>query len=1114
MSEDLEYIDEDLPEIEISELISIDEDIVEGKHNTCTNFHNDDALYNQINLLIQRESYDIPIKEKIGAFHSIHKKILERHPFRVPANILPNVSIARKNNEDDEFFEAHTTAIQIAAYEKRVSELHKIFLGFKTDSEDLPIFEDIVQPTRVIFDNTSETVILRNDHLRATVSKLFTKRGLSPFDPAFYRLNLVDQINATTSADKTFDIDPTMFFKANVETVIHKLVEASAESTEKISSLYDLWKHLLAFGLDSENYIDTAEYLTNGLITTLHEKIHEIQTADEEIVEILSRSDKYGETPLKALPHCSIHGFYTVQPAIYSKLVPLLENFQKDLLDLYAKFVDQDGLVFTDTTHIPVHAYDIAMAIMNNQITIEDVVNGLKVRAMTEQHKSIEGWFALIKKWDTATVAPALAREVKIATKTLKSVDDEPRDPWFSSINDEITHIKRGEVISKDYVETDVPLRTLDEKPVEKEEIFLDTPLPTYSNDLPVDISGLDEGMREIYSIVLPMFMILQKTSGLPLDYERMTAAVLYLYQPRKTKSVQISEAFADQLPEIHLCLDTASMVDIDNIIKTITDNSVMHRLMKEKFAKIYEAFLTDVVEQVYFLLAWWVCDIQIAVLNHTLHFHIWDGWHSCIDAWGAFGYPLEDTKKHDTGVLIYLLCIIRALIADRMDTYWNRYIKEVTIAKVKLTISAHATLVEKVDAMRTQFKTFEKDVPLKDTIAKTGIQICNQLIKTFTAKDTNRYIIDYMKFLKNMPAVQIERSIFRKLNLGCCLQQLGEKYRGDEHWGLAGVKQAKEIKNYHAKTRVGVQKRPFLMQAGTEAQATIPVSTLQKTTPPDPTYSEWNITTQLINRFSKMIPRDDYNMMLKNTQDLIHITEGYLTILNNTTKNVDTVVVTSFIESQSNESLIECIRKIRQIQYLDIHASYSEKPDEYDFLKSTFEGSFELYDLLLAHNFVSTEVQMTQYRRILQYFLVRQLCFPTKPEFSYQNTLMIRNTKIDIESNLLKQYLTNTLKLIKNWMVTKELNSKIDYTKYITEQREKQNIKRLNIIDQLPPELRDVYNTVKSLNLTEMANIINSQAGAEDDENPPQNAESESESDAETDRGENDDENNDDSLA
>jgi len=143
-----------------------------------------------------------------------------------------------------------------------------------------------------------------------------------------------------------------------------------------------------------------------------------------------------------------------------------------------------------------------------------------------------------------------------------------------------------------------------------------DITLPVYEDALPVDIQHLDEGAREIYDIVLRMFVALQRASGLPLDYIRMTQSLPQLL--RKTKMVQIQEAFPEFSEEIHKVLHTMDVESIDEMVDSFVDPT-LYQSTRSKFQKIYKNFLQDLQKQWVYLLAWWICDLQNQVFASDL---------------------------------------------------------------------------------------------------------------------------------------------------------------------------------------------------------------------------------------------------------------------------------------------------------------------------------------------------------------------------------------------------------------------------------------------------------------------------------------------------------------
>ena len=941
----LTYLEEDLPEIEITEIMTGDQYINDDHENRKTgmNIYSPDEIYNELLLLLQSIK-SIPLSRKASVFQKLHAQIISEKQFTIPHYIVPEVSIQRRDNGDEEaFFEAYDEAHKLKRHDLRCEAARKAFIGFETTDEDEPTFPPKLPNTVVFIGNTVKnmTTILPDDDLAGTVTQLFTKIYSNE------NITLVDKITLVVRiSEKTFQIDPSLSLEENILKITPEKPPVEETDTDKPFKNLEAKKH-------------------------------------------------HSFVPLKPLDDCSIHGFYNVQQKIFDKMQPVLEKFKDDLIEVYYAFIDAQVNQPAISKDIPNTAYDIAVMLLDKKITIEEVTNTLKARIFLKQRDFIEEWYALIESWDVSDIRPFLSTELDIATKTLQSIQDDPQEQWVS-INEEIKYIKRGEVISKDFVET-----IIHENPINDEGlVYDDNELPPiYDDVLPVDISHLDEGTRELYEIVLKMFMSLQRATGLQLDYEELTISIPT--QIRRTRDVE-----------------------------TITDIEFIRQLQYQWTR----------------LLAWWICNLQEKVLTYRLQFQIWEGSATSVHLWSPYGAPME--KPQSEGIVPYILSVIGELLKD--DILWNKYTKITTneLNNILNILFGDDLFKSTVLQLRATFKTFEKDLPLKNLIKK-GTDITDKLTETVKDKKKANYITDYMNYLKNLPAILVTQSS-NKMRSGCCLQKVTDITNEKATY----YKNAYKLKQLFATERVGFEKRPRLLKSGLvdDEEVDEEVDTLVHNKPPSKIYEDWEV---------------------ENVPEVSQI-EKILDIIGKTTP-IETHLKDFIFKNATTNDLLQSIIKLSQIQYLHIQTQYSEKPTEYQFLID----EFDIYDI--SQNNPMDELQNIQYLRTLQYQLVTQLCFPAKPQNARNNTLILLNDGLD--ASLLKNFIKHTVSSLKEWVFNKTFNMGVNYANYIAKVREQENISKLKNIDKLSAEERKLYTDAKKLGIEELYDFLEAKVNEQQDD-------------------------------
>ena len=724
------YLDEELPEIEITEIITGDE-YAEYMNKSGLNIYSEEEILKQL-LLLLAELKSIPLARKASVFQKLHADIIAVKTFNVPDFIVPEVSIQRKDNGDDEvFIEAYDEAHKINRYDARQEALRKAFIGFETTDEEEPVFPSGLPPTHVFIKDTNQnmTVILPTDDLTGTVTQLFTKIYSND------GLTLVDKINMIVRiSDEAIEIDPTLTLEENISQIKQYKDE------------------------------DTAEIIPKTPFKNL------------------KPSKNHHSVPLTPLNNCGIHGFYITQKNILDKLKPIFKKFKDDLIDLYYSFIDANVEQAEFISTIPNNAIDIAMMLLEQQTTIKDVIETIKARIFLKQKKFIEEWYALIEAWNLDEIV--LSTELELANKTVLSINDEPNEQW-DSIVEEIKHIKRGEVISKDFVDKNVFQNTNVDGDVSFDDDDDDELPPLYDDSLPVDISYLDEGSKELYEIVLKMFVVLKNSSGLPLDYLDLTKSIPTIV--RRTRAVEKK-----------------------------TDN---------EFIKELQALWV-------YLLAWWICALQEDVLTYRLQFQTWQGSGTCMHVWSPYGMPMEKPQKE--GMVPYFICVCKELM-NQEGTVWKKYANIQPTELHSLLSGLFAKEFKTVTMqLQTTFKTFDKELPLKNLVKK-GADVKDKLTQTVKDKNKANYITDYMSYLRNLPAVLVGSNIRN----GCCVQKISDIHNEKNTY----FKNAYKLKQLFATERIGIEKRPVLMLSGIQKQLESPTSTIVFNKPKPKIYDEWKAT-------------------------------------------------------------------------------------------------------------------------------------------------------------------------------------------------------------------------------------------------------------------------------
>ena len=1110
------YLDEELPVIDFQTVISGDKELFLDKSIETTdkkiglNVHSSEDIYNQVFLLLQflKEEINIPLEQKTKVFQKLITEITSDKEFKIPRSVVPEVSTKRKDNSDlTNFINSYNNSIKIENFNIRREELLKTFQGYEIIEDNKPVLDNIYSGTRVIQEELQQPhIILPQDNLHPTVKSLNITKGISSYDSSYQELSMKDKL--IEELDKTYSRISIPEENINIEETIKETISQTANIDEyikelkDIGSLYDLWKDLMVAGIKLED-------LNKETLNKLEEKLYKLYTSEKDIFSFLKATTSYKPSPIE-LNETGAIAFYEIQKEIFNKLEPIIEKLQNDLLEIYETFVDSNNnnSLNQSNASLPYTAYDIVSTIADNKITLNEAIEILKLRLLKEHRNRIESWLKSVKKWDVHRINEKVTKEYEKYQRTKSSFIDEEIYSW--DIQDEIKKIKKGEIIG---YQKDTSINTADTLFRQNEDIILekDDPdeleIPIYDDNLPINITDLDEGRREIFEIVLRMFMILKNISGLPLNYEYLYANIPQ--QLRKTKIIQIKDKITDLSEEVYNILEKENVLNNNNISQLISPGKFNE--IKSSIIQIEEQFIKDIEKQLYHLLAWWIYDIQIHVLSRTLNFRVWDGSQEHIGLWTPYGYPLEQNKNTKEGVLPYIQHVIEDLI-NTQGTVWNMYMKG-SFSKIHdeiVNVLSSSEFSEKVSYLQEHFKDFEKKLPNKKLIFR-GEKIIQDLNNTVNNKEKDKYLKDYMNFLNNLPSILIQSSIAKKIHIGCCLQLLSEKYRSDKDYWIKLNRNIFKLKTAFVADKYNRDKRPRLLnitkQEIEEDKDEKRIMYIERESSKTD-ISLWKLN-DILSVIEQYIPVSDYNKLSKGgTQEIIYVTNENLNIYK---KMVTDNTVIDFIKTDDNlQYLIELFRNIIQSQKKTIETDYRAKPKELEYLRSQFEKLYDLFDIILDNNSYLNEVRNIQKIRLVQYFISRQICFPAKPELARNDNLII--TENNLEPTLLKNFIQSQYNNLKIWVVQKSFNKTFKFNEYISKQREQENITKLNIIDIMNLEERRLYVATKKLGISELDEYKRQFEKGLEEKQQLREADEEGEEEAYP-RGQNDDQTDPDSL-
>lgn len=1055
---DYEYIDEELPEITIEEYISYNDFDYKSGEKTGINVHSEDEIITLIIALLQsmKDSSNVNINQKANEYLNLHKNIIKSETFSLPQSFIPSVMMERVEVENtvNDFVDKYDEIKKVNNYKIRYEQLDKLFYNFKNieTTKNLPSynFEHESHEVQLNETNGDNVRLLAKDGVNSKVQQLKINKGISVYDEQFNKLTLVDRIKSEYKPVTEINL----INENNIENVItnysDKVWTEVLELQNNLTDTYSLWKQFMEHSI---NIHDT----NNDKWLELVQHLEKIK--DKETEFTFKPVSKYIPTPVESI-NDYVYQFYLINKGIVEKIIPNVKILQDNLLKLYYDYVQTIPPLSDYNSKLPKSLFELLVTIYNNPEDIETNIDFLKVYLLREKLDNLQNWINKVNKWDMDESLSLLNKEISRIERTKQSVFDEKHTP-INTLKSEIDSIKKGEVLvfeGLDNFQAATDNLFIDDDNIEIENINEDEiNIQIFEDRIPVDISNIDDSQKELHEITLRMMNTLQKFSGIQMNISEIYDKIPY--KARISKINMIKDKLPEYSNDILLKLTNVTTLQLDTLIEsTIKPENKSN--VKKAFEEVNKIFTEEIFDYISTFICIWIMDIQQNVLNNTLDFKIWDGAVNCIDAWSPYGMPMDGMKLKKEGVATYLLCIIDTL-KNTEGSLWNVHTKNISKEEyVKKFISLFENeFKDNAERLQKEFKSFNKD-NLNINLTSKADEVKARIIETVKDKDKKRYLNDYMNFLKNLPSVLLQSSIAKKIHIGCCLQHLDEKYRSDYDWSIL-VRPAYRIKKLYSSQRYGIEPRPAL------ATSLKIKEEQQKYDYSDATnYINYNIeesqnVKELIEGLKDLIPINEFNNIKQNIITAENLTIEnldiyYKTIQNKTISINDTKLL-------SLQDMMQLYRKIIEIQY-----SIMKDNKNMNFTKEWNETTNTcLRDYITNITGYYNEVEESKVKELMKYIISRQLCFPSKPEIAVNKTLT-SNRILEF-----KNYLISVNNSMLEWITIKQFNKTTNFNDYINNAREQENLEKLNIVDKMNPEERNIYIQAKKLGIVELGEYM-----------------------------------------
>ena len=304
----------------------------------------------------------------------------------------------------------------------------------------------------------------------------------------------------------------------------------------------------------------------------------------------------------------------------------------------------------------------------------------------------------------------------------------------------------------------------------EKEEINLDeTQFNKYYNN---QFYSAEVGFSELLKMVLPFLFRMQKLSALPINYDMIVSYIFNKYRTIEPKITIIYKYFPDiEEDELNIYLKKS--------IKYILINA------KDKMINAMNEYFNNFKNVIYDIIALWSITIQKDIVHETLFFNQENLFPECEHLWDEYGVPYDMNSKK--GVMIYLSCIFREVYGDLYkDEYANLVpldedYKKIIMTNISTNYEKELLLITKINA--------KKD---KVNIGRKYYDTLYDLLKRKDYKGDN-FLKAYIDALIYMPSIKFVK--IHKYLQGCCLEKIDENFSADLYFKTdrQDLKKAKE---------------------------------------------------------------------------------------------------------------------------------------------------------------------------------------------------------------------------------------------------------------------------------------------------------------------------------
>lgn len=742
IKDEIIYLDEEIPEIEYYELVSIEEII-----KTNPNFiaFSRDEIYNEIFNFVKTKT---KTENFVKLFYEIVNKKLNVNNFIIIADAI-------RGDYEEEDLAAYMT--ELKKYDKipdvnlSFKSKNKLWFPLKYDIDNQKIRFKPSQRTIIELSENNNYIVFKDDDTNIPIMAVYFYSPITVLD---------DYLN-----DK-------------IMSHLHNPIKLNIENSDNYESFEDLIRdYKIPLPLDK---IDD-EYNYNTLKLLLQKYNYDFDNISiDNLNEIKSHLDKlHKKEKIDKIKYRSVD---IKNIELYNPRYTFFDIMKeiKILVDLTLKSTDKitkqlkdfEGQKLNPKTVLNLYSIINDLNDKNYDKIIEDI-RELRKNITLDNAISKLNDFKLLNKKNIIDQLDELAIRYDLLKEKFKDIYK-----ISFSCNDDEHEIHIGTDESK-YEGIPIKIGRIDEKEDEEEKNTID-------NDIIIDDEDINNesklikyyknqlynneiGFSELLKLLLPFIYKMEVLSGLPLDYNLLLTMLFNKYRTFESKSVIIKRYMPnidDDDLEVYL-KRPFNYILFDNDIDV------------GKIKPAIEEYFLNFKDVIYEVLAYWSVKIQMGIVNNTLLLDYSKMYQVCDHLWDEYGVPYDMTSK--TGVMIYLNCICAEVFNDTFRTEIVNTMNMLTMVEIlKMNDDFKKVVLTKITDNYNNELELMKKIAIKKTKINEGFKYYQTLYDLLQKKEYkgDKFLHAYINALIYMPTINAKK--IHKYLQGCCLERIDDNFSAD----------------------------------------------------------------------------------------------------------------------------------------------------------------------------------------------------------------------------------------------------------------------------------------------------------------------------------------------